>query len=294
VNNRSFNCDDTSDAQWKAFKVLVVEDESMTRLNIARTLVKLHLEILDVNSGEEALELIRSHQVDLVLLDILLPGMNGFEVCRMIRAAGITTAIIMLTQLDAKADIIRGLKVGADDYIVKPFDPEELLARIEAVLRRVKENNAASFAIKFQDLTLDFHSQKCFRGGEDLSLTPKEIALLTALCCNPGQVMSRSRLVREVWSEQHHMSDNSLDVYIGRLRQKVERFPAEPSVIKTVRGRGYVFGSEKPSTPNFFNELREEIASREDSVFDWANDHPATEVSAETELNTPPSVVLGG
>ena len=244
VDDRSFICDDISDAQCNAFTILVVEDEPLTRLNITKVLAKHGFATLGAGTGEEALDLIQSNRVDLILLDIVLPGLNGFEVCRKLRGAGITTAIIMLTQLDTTVDIIRGLLMGADDYIVKPFVPDELIARIKAVLRRTRERAPSDSVVKFQGLILDFHSQKCHRGDKDLSLTPKEFALLTALCSNSGKVMSRSSLVHEVWGDQRFMSEKSLDVYIGRLRQKVEESPAEPSVIRTVRGHGYVAGPE--------------------------------------------------
>jgi DNA-binding response OmpR family regulator len=238
-NGTSF-CDDLSAAQCRAFTLLVVEDEPLARTKLRWTLGRQQFETLEAGSGEEALELVQSHHIDLMVLDIVLPGMDGFEVCRRVRAAGKPTAIIMLTHLDAKADIIRGLMLGADDYIVKPFVPEELIARIKAVLRRAGSRAEADAAVTLRGFTIDHHTQRCLRGGKDLNLTPREFALLTTLCCSPGQAVSRSRLVSEVWGEGRFVSDKSLDVYLGRLRQKIEVDPGEPTLIRTVRGYGYV------------------------------------------------------
>jgi two-component system alkaline phosphatase synthesis response regulator PhoP len=240
MNNEIIFCKDLTELQCRASTVLVVEDEPLTRLKIGKTLSRSHFETLEAGSGEEALERIHSRHIDLVLLDIMLPGLDGFEVCRSIRSEGRDTPVIMLTQLDAKVDIIRGLVMGADDYIVKPFVPEELVARIKAVLRRSRESTGAGSTIKYRDLTIEFQAQRCFRGDQELDLTPKEFALLTALCCHTGQAVSRSKLVQQVWGENHYVSDKSLDVYVGRLRQKIEENPAEPAMIRTVRGFGYV------------------------------------------------------
>jgi len=162
------------DTQCGGSTILVVEDEALTRTKISKIMEKNKFATLNAGTGEQALALVQSHHVDLVLLDVVLPGMDGFEVCRRIRAEGGSMAIIMLTQLDTTVDTIRGLECGADDYIVKPFIPEELVARIQAVLRRTCEPAKGGTTISLRDFTLEYHSQKCLRGGTDLNLTPKE------------------------------------------------------------------------------------------------------------------------
>jgi len=216
--------------------ILVVEDELITRTVIRTRLAKEKVQVLETGTGEGALAMLESADVDLVLLDVLLPGIDGFEVCRAIRSRGSSTAVIMLTQLAEREDKVRGLLLGADDYMTKPYDPDELVARVKAVLRRTKERGSQ---VEFRSLKIDFRAQKCYKNGRDLELTPKEFSLLTVLCAHSGRAMSRSELSRMVWGEHRYVSAKSLDVYIRRLRQKVEDHPDEPALIHTVRGYGY-------------------------------------------------------
>jgi DNA-binding response OmpR family regulator len=216
--------------------LLVVDDEASTRTVIRARLGKEPFQVLEAGSGEGALAMLEGAEVDLVLLDAMLPGMDGFEVCRHIRARGGSPAIIMLTQLAEREAAIRGLLLGADDYMTKPFDPEELVARVKAVLRRTREWGAQ---LEFGNLKIDLRLQKCSKSGRDLELTPKEFTLLAVLCAHPGQSVSRAELSRLVWGEQRHVSAKSLDVYIRRLRQKVEDHPDRPVFILTERGCGY-------------------------------------------------------
>lgn len=222
--------------------ILLVEDEAATRNVIRRTLEREHYLVIEAGTGEEAIRLFDPRTIDLVLLDILLPGISGFEVCERLRRASSRAAIIMLTVLEGIDDRLKGLELGADDYMIKPFHPKELVARAGAVLRRSREAAAASPVQEVGDLRIDFHTQKCFREGVDLDLTQKEFLLLSELCANRGRIVERAMLLRKVWGEDHHMSGKSLDVYIGRLRQKVEKHPEEPSLILTVRGEGYLCG----------------------------------------------------
>jgi DNA-binding response OmpR family regulator len=224
---------------WKG-TVLVIEDDGVTRTLIMRTLSRSRFQTQGASSGEEGLELYESREIDLILLDILLPGMDGFEVCRTIRATGKNTPIIILSNLGGTKHLVRGLAIGADDYMVKPFHPEELVARVKAVLRRKREMTVSASHLNFRNLKIDYHSQKCFKNDQELGLTPTEFHLLTELCTTPGKPVSRSTLSSRVWGPGHHVSDKSLDVYIARLRQKVEDDPAEPSMIHTVRGYGYI------------------------------------------------------
>jgi len=221
--------------------VLVVEDESLTRAKILRALTRSHFRTLEAGTGEAALLLFETEAVDLIVLDIMLPGMDGFELCERLRGGGHQTPIIMLTNLADMKDRLRGLGLGADDYMVKPFHPEELVARVRAVLRRSKEV-VADPSLTVGDLRIEFHSGKCLKRGQDLDLTPKEFQLLDELLAHRGEAVSRAALSARVWGENHHGSDKSLDVYVGRLRQKVEDNPEEPALIQTVRGFGYLFG----------------------------------------------------
>lgn len=220
--------------------ILVVEDEALTRAMILKTLTRAGYQVEVAGTGEQALAFLAARAADLVVLDVMLPGMDGFEVCRRLRAEGQTIAVIMVTVLGTVEDRIRGLALGADDYLVKPFHAEELVARIQAVLRRTKELVAMGGQLNFRNLRIDFQSQKCFKDGEDLELTPKEFQLLAEFCARPGQAVSRAELSGRIWGENHQVSEKSLDVYIGRLRQKVEDDPGEPSLIRTVRGYGYI------------------------------------------------------
>lgn len=220
--------------------VLVVEDDSVTRAKIIKCLMKHRLKVIEASTGEEAMALFEGGNVDLVVLDILMPGMDGFEVCRRMRAHDVNPPIIMLTTLGEMTDRLRGLDLGADDYMVKPFHPEELMARIRAVLRRSRATAAQGAIIEVGDLKLESHSHKCSKNGHDLDLTPKEFQLLDELCANRGRAVSRDSLLKRIWGEHHFGSDKSLDVYIGKLRQKVEDDPENPTLICTVRGFGYL------------------------------------------------------
>lgn len=219
--------------------ILVVEDEALTRTKIKRVLTRHGFHVVEAATGEEAVRLLREQAFDLMVLDILLPGMDGFEVCAWVKDARPGLAIIMLTNLGAVTDRIRGLGLGADDYMVKPFSTEELVARAKAVLRRAKEGMGKGECLVFKNLKIEFHSQKCFKEGRDLDLTPKEFQLLSELCVHAGVPVSREALAERVWGKEHHGSGKNLDVYIRRLRQKVEDDPSDPSLIRTNWGFGY-------------------------------------------------------
>jgi DNA-binding response OmpR family regulator len=220
--------------------ILVVEDETLTRTKIRRALLKEGFKVTEAESGEDALNLLQQEQFQLMVLDIILPGMDGFEVCSCVKAAAPGIGIIILSNLGGVQDRLRGLALGADDYMVKPFSPEELVARTRAVLRRFKEPEARGECLEFRSLKIEFHSQRCFKQGRDLDLTPKEFRILSELCSSPGVALSRETLSGRVWGKQHFGSGKSLDVYIRRLRQKVEDDPSDPTFIHTVWGFGYV------------------------------------------------------
>ncbi len=226
-------------------KILIVEDEE----NLAR-FVELELkhegyETQVVYDGREALELALDNDWDAILLDLMLPGLNGLEVCRRIRQVK-TTPIIMMTARDSVIDRVSGLDHGADDYIIKPFAIEELLARLRAVLRRVdlesEGNSNKATTVKYKDLTIEKENRVVRRDDEVIELTKREYELLLTLMENINVVLAREELLKKVWGYESKIETNVVDVYIRYLRNKIDR-PGEDSYIQTVRGTGYVMRS---------------------------------------------------
>jgi DNA-binding response OmpR family regulator len=212
-------------------------------MTIRTALTKDGFKVIEAESGEEALGLFDRHPApNVVILDIGLPGLNGFEVCQKIREKREDTAILMLTARADPADKITGLTLGADDYLVKPFNPGELVARIRAVLRRSAQRSPSLEPLVFGELCLEFQSQKVFKGGVDVNLSPREFALLAALLRHPGQVMSREQLGKEVWGTTQRGNARALDVFVCKLREKIEDDPTRPHYVRTAWGAGYVSG----------------------------------------------------
>ena len=191
-----------------------------------------------VDDGADALAQARSEPYDAIVLDIMLPSLNGYEVAKRLRAGGDATPILMLTARDAVQDRIQGLDAGADDYLVKPFALAELLARIRAIGRRSQMIPATSNTLTVADLELDLRSHEATRAGRRIELTAKEFALLEALMRHPGQVLTRSQLLELVWNYDVLTESNVVDTYIHYLRSKIDRDP-EAKLIRTVRGAGY-------------------------------------------------------
>lgn len=223
-------------------RILVVDDDAKIASFLRRSLVLEGYEVSVANSGADGLRIIAEQPPDLMILDIMMPGVDGIEVCRRVRAAGETLPILMLTARDSTADRVRGLDTGADDYLVKPFALEELLARVRALLRRNIVAQAAperGHRLSYADLTLDTASREAFRGGRAIELTAKEYELLALFMANPRQVLTRDMLMEKVWGYDYSGESNVLEVYVGYLRQKLEA-GGEPRLIQTVRGVGYV------------------------------------------------------
>lgn len=220
--------------------VLVVEDEASARLLIETALIRGGYRVATAENGEEALAFCRGRTPDAVTLDLALPGMDGFEVCRTLRAEGFSMPILMLTALCDAGDKVRGLDLGADDYLTKPFNPLELSARLRALLRRTHPLAAPEPTLVHRGLRLELGRQRCFKEGRELSLTRHEFVLLAELLRRPGLPRSRKDLASRVWGAFHHGSPKSLDVYIRRLREKVEDDPSHPDLIHTARGVGYL------------------------------------------------------
>jgi two-component system response regulator MprA len=218
-------------------QVLVVDDERAVRNALRRAFILAGYEVAEAGDGSEALTTLIHSSPDAVVLDVLMPGVDGLEVCRRMRAAGDRTPVLMLTARETVADRVAGLDAGADDYVVKPFDLDELLARIRALLRR--HSNGDASLLRFGDVALDRGARDAARGDRRIELTRTEYHLLELFMRHPHQVLTRSQIYERVWDYDFGPLSNSLSVYIGYLRRKLEA-SGEPRVIQTVRGMGYV------------------------------------------------------
>ncbi|SFV20528.1 two-component system, OmpR family, response regulator MtrA [Micrococcus terreus] len=220
-------------------KILVVDDDEALSEMIGIVLRNDGFEPTFCADGSQALAAFRSARPDLVLLDLMLPGMDGIEVCRAIRAES-DTPIVMLTAKSDTSDVVRGLESGADDYVPKPFKPAELVARVRARLREGEQK--APETLRIADLTVDVAGHRVSRDGKDIALTPLEFDLLVALARKPWQVFTREMLLEEVWGYRHQADTRLVNVHVQRLRSKVEVDPDNPAVVLTVRGVGYKAG----------------------------------------------------
>ena len=225
-------------------KILVVDDEQAVRESLKRSLRFNGYDVEQAEDGEKALEAIAIHRPDLVILDVMMPKLDGLGVCRILREQGDHTPVLMLTARDDVADRVGGLDAGADDYLPKPFALEELMARIRSLLRRTREKPTSEDSIEratmqFDDLTLNTETREVFRGQRPITLTRTEFALLLLLMKNARRVLSRQQILEEVWGYDFPTSGNALEVYIGYLRKKTEA-DGESRLIHTVRGVGYV------------------------------------------------------
>ena len=223
-----------------ASRILVVDDEPSVREALKRALTVEGYDVEVAADGGEALERIARDQPDALVLDILMPRVDGLELCRTLRRIGNHTPILMVTARDAVADRVEGLDAGADDYLVKPFALEELLARVRALLRRsTADGEGDGEVLRFADLSLDPGRHEAWRGERALELTRTEFLLLETFLLHPRRVLSRDQILDRVWGYDFGPSSNSLEVYIGYLRRKTEA-EGEPRLIHTIRGVGYV------------------------------------------------------
>lgn len=234
----------------RTMKILVVDDEQAVRESLRRSLRFNGYEVLTANDGLEAVETVRAENPELLILDIMMPNMDGLEVCRTLRSEGWDRPILVLTARDGVSDRVSGLDAGADDYLPKPFALEELLARVRSLVRRASADSIAAEApveskLSFEDLELDADTREVSRGGRAISLTRTEFALLQLLMENPRKVLSRSKILEEVWGYDFPTSGNALEVYIGYLRKKTEG-EGDTRLIHTVRGVGYVLRESNP------------------------------------------------
>jgi len=220
-------------------RVLVVDDDTALAEMLGIVLRGEGFEPFFCADGAEALDAFRSSRPDLVLLDLMLPGKDGIEVCRQIRAES-GTPIVMLTAKSDTVDVVLGLESGADDYVVKPFKPKELVARVRARLRRVDE--PAPEVLEIGDVTIDVAGHSVRRDGRMIGLTPLEFDLLVALARKPWQVFTREVLLEQVWGYRHAADTRLVNVHVQRLRSKIEKDPERPEIVVTVRGVGYKAG----------------------------------------------------
>ncbi|WP_435769783.1 MtrAB system response regulator MtrA [Nocardioides sp. SYSU DS0651] len=221
-------------------RVLVVDDDAPLAEMLGIVLGQEGFESRVCLRGDAALAVFRDYRPDLVLLDLMLPGKDGIDVCKEIRAES-GVPIVMLTAKGDTVDVVVGLESGADDYVVKPFKPKELVARIRARVRRTEAVPQETLTIR--DITIDVAGHSVTRGGEEVQLTPLEFDLLLCLARRPGQVFSRQVLLEEVWGYQHAADTRLVNVHVQRLRSKVEHDPEHPEIVLTVRGVGYKAGS---------------------------------------------------
>jgi DNA-binding response OmpR family regulator len=224
-------------------KILIVEDDRDIAFGLEEDLARHGHQVETVGDGEQAVRRGREGGWDLIILDLMLPRKDGFEVCRELRQAGLRTPIIMLTAKTHEAEKILGLELGADDYITKPFSPRELRARIQAVLRRVTDKSIGVY--RFGDCEVDFDRGEVRRSGVPINLSALEFRLLKAFVHHRGRVLSRDQLIDAAWGPETIVTDRVVDTHILNLRKKVEPVPAKPRYIRSVRGMGYRFEGEK-------------------------------------------------
>lgn len=221
--------------------ILVVDDEREIVRALHRALKVHGYNVHTASSGEEAIEAANSLRPDLVLLDLLLPGMSGLEVCRQVRTAS-NVPIIVLSVKNAERDKVEALDLGADDYVAKPFGIDEVLARVRVALRRaVQPPNGAEPRFQAGTLSVDFARRQVKLGAREVSLTPTEFDLLKTLIIHRGKILTRQMLLKEVWGDKAHARTHSLHVYVAQLRQKIELLPERPQFILTIPGVGYRF-----------------------------------------------------
>lgn len=225
-------------------RILIVEDEPGLVMALTDCLTSENYEVETAGDGKTGFERAASESFSLIILDLMLPQRSGFDVCRDLRQKGVNTPILMLTARGQMTDKVVGLKLGADDYLTKPFDMPELLARIEALLRRTQANKIAAVApdtYRFSTISIDFRRTEATRDGENLDLSAREFKLLQYLIRHRGKTISRDELLDEVWGYDAMPTTRTVDVHIAQLRQKIEENPREPQFILTIYGFGYKF-----------------------------------------------------
>jgi two-component system alkaline phosphatase synthesis response regulator PhoP len=225
-------------------RILLVEDEPGLVVTISDLLASEGYQVDVSPDGETGLARASTGDYDLVLLDVMLPKKTGFDVCRDLRQKGVDTAVLMLTAKTQVVDRVVGLKLGADDYLTKPFNPSELLARVEALLRRVQKDNLIPVrSFQFNDVDVDFERAEVRKSGNPINLAAKEMQLLRYLVDHRERVVTREEVLRKIWEYSSEVTSRTIDVHIAWLRQKLESDPQNPRYIQTIRGKGYRFSA---------------------------------------------------
>lgn len=225
-------------------KVLIVDDDEGIRAGLVDTLRLEGFDVMPCGDGKVALSVFSKESPDIVILDLMIPGMSGLEVCKEIRQSSAATPVIMLTAKDTAIDKILGLELGADDYVTKPYEPRELVARIKAVLRRSQSSLAPKtevYELSFADVVIDFRTYRAKKGEAEIVLSAKEFELMKFLAAQPDVPITRNELLDHVWGYNNYPTTRTVDNFIARLRQKVEDTPEHPKHILTVHGVGYKF-----------------------------------------------------
>ena len=222
-------------------RILVVDDEDSILQGIEQNLLYAGYEVITAEDGPGALESACDKSPDLIVLDIMLPGISGFEVCRRLRDRGMQMPVIMLTARGDEFDKLHGFEIGADDYVTKPFSVDELLARIKAILARGKRISAAGRRYEFDDIVLDADARTMMRAGKEVEMTRTEFDLLAYFLANEGRALSRDMVMNDVWGTEYYGTQRSLDSFVATLRRKIEKDPHNPVHITTIHGVGYKF-----------------------------------------------------
>ncbi|MFC1530319.1 response regulator transcription factor [Gemmatimonadota bacterium] len=227
-------------------KILIVEDDAAILRGLVDNLEHESYEVVTATDGEMGYQLIQREKPDLILLDLVLPRLSGYELCRKIREEGCTTPIVMLTARGEEQDRILGLDLGADDYITKPFSVREVMARIRAVMRRAAGQYRTCDSLEFRDITVDFRRFEAHQGNHPIKLTRKEFGVLRALVARAGEVVTRDELLDEIWGYDTFPTTRTVDNHIASLRSKLEEDPANPTYLLTVHGVGYRWAGKNP------------------------------------------------
>jgi two-component system, OmpR family, alkaline phosphatase synthesis response regulator PhoP len=221
--------------------ILVIEDEESILMALVDDLRLEGYEVLSAKDGLEGLSAAKERRYNLIILDIMLPSLDGFEVCKQLRQAGVTTPVLILTAKTQEIDKVLGLELGADDYVTKPFSPRELLARVKAILRRVKQSQQGVDRYRFGSVEVDFEKHQAKKSGRPIYLTALELSLLHFLIMQKHRVVSRDALLDTIWGNDVYVSPRAVDTHIAHLRKKIEDDAANPKYIIGVRGVGYTF-----------------------------------------------------
>jgi DNA-binding response OmpR family regulator len=224
-------------------KILIIEDEEPIRMALEDDFRLDNYDVEAASDGIEGLAKAGNPDIDLIILDIMLPGMNGFEICKKLRNQGIRTPIIMLTAKGQEIDRVVGLEIGADDYVTKPFSPRELQSRVKAVLRRMEKEpeDKVKNLFRYGGLEVDFRQYVCTKNGKEIGLTSLEFEILKYLIRNRGQAINRDELLDNVWGNEVFVTPHTVDTHMANLRKKIEDDPSDPRLILSIRGVGYKF-----------------------------------------------------